>query len=181
MSDGMFARTAAIIGASFRAGITTATVFPPIIWANSSIACLIITPVRGTPFEAGPYPSRLSGGQKQRVAIARALANRPRLILADEPTAALDEHSGRHVVNLLKKLAQEEGCTSLIVTHDSRVFGFGDRIAHMDDGRIVDVQDQGRARDTLLEALSPEGRDALLAWVQTTRRGMTAYVPVNEL
>jgi putative ABC transport system ATP-binding protein len=81
-------------------------------------------------------PSRLSGGQKQRVAIARALANRPRLILADEPTAALDEHSGREVVNLLKELAQEEGCTSLIVTHDNRILDVADRIVSMANGRI---------------------------------------------
>jgi putative ABC transport system ATP-binding protein len=81
-------------------------------------------------------PSRLSGGQKQRVAIARALANRPRLILADEPTAALDEQAGRHVVNLLKKLALEEGCTSLIVTHDNRILDVADRIVSMANGRI---------------------------------------------
>lgn len=81
-------------------------------------------------------PSRLSGGQKQRVAIARALANRPKLILADEPTAALDEHSGRDVVNLLKQLAQEEGCTSLIVTHDNRILDVADRIVSMANGHI---------------------------------------------
>ncbi|HTU92717.1 MAG TPA: ATP-binding cassette domain-containing protein [Gemmataceae bacterium] len=81
-------------------------------------------------------PSRLSGGQKQRVAIARALANRPKLILADEPTAALDEQSGRDVVNLLKKLAQEEGCTSLIVTHDNRILDVADRIVSMANGHI---------------------------------------------
>jgi putative ABC transport system ATP-binding protein len=81
-------------------------------------------------------PSRLSGGQKQRVAIARALANRPRLILADEPTAALDEHSGRDVVNLLKELAQDEGCTSLIVTHDNRILDVADRIVSMANGCI---------------------------------------------
>jgi putative ABC transport system ATP-binding protein len=81
-------------------------------------------------------PARLSGGQKQRVAIARALANRPKLILADEPTAALDEQSGRDVVNLLKKLGQEEGCTSLIVTHDNRILDVADRIISMANGRI---------------------------------------------
>ena len=81
-------------------------------------------------------PSRLSGGQKQRVAIARALANRPQLILADEPTAALDEHSGRDVVNLLKKLAQDDGCTSLIVTHDNRILDVADRIVSMANGHI---------------------------------------------
>jgi putative ABC transport system ATP-binding protein len=81
-------------------------------------------------------PGRLSGGQKQRVAIARALANRPKLILADEPTAALDEASGRDVVNLLKRLAQDEGCTSLIVTHDNRILDVADRIVSMVNGRI---------------------------------------------
>jgi putative ABC transport system ATP-binding protein len=81
-------------------------------------------------------PGRLSGGQKQRVAIARALANRPKLILADEPTAALDEKSGRDVVNLLKKLSQEEGCTSLIVTHDNRILDVADRIVSMVNGCI---------------------------------------------
>jgi putative ABC transport system ATP-binding protein len=81
-------------------------------------------------------PSRLSGGQKQRVAIARALANRPKLILADEPTAALDEQSGRDVVNLLKQLAQEEGCTSLIVTHDNRILDVADRVVSMANGHI---------------------------------------------
>src|SRR5438034_9796181 len=66
-------------------------------------------------------PAQLSGGQRQRVAIARALANRPKLVMADEPTAALDEKSGRDVVNLLQQLAREEGTTSLIVTHDNRI------------------------------------------------------------
>jgi putative ABC transport system ATP-binding protein len=80
-------------------------------------------------------PKGLSGGQKQRVAIARALANRPRLILADEPTAALDKHSGELVVSLLKKLARK-GSTILIVTHDPRVIDQGDRVVNMKEGRI---------------------------------------------
>ncbi|MGE3808723.1 MAG: ATP-binding cassette domain-containing protein, partial [Gemmataceae bacterium] len=82
-------------------------------------------------------PGTLSGGQKQRVAIARALANKPRLVLADEPTAALDEKSGRDVVNLLKRLADEEGSTSLIVTHDNRILDVADRIVNMVGGHIV--------------------------------------------
>jgi putative ABC transport system ATP-binding protein len=81
-------------------------------------------------------PESLSGGQRQRVAIARALANRPRLILADEPTAALDEKSGRDVVNLLKNLAREQRTTSLIVTHDNRILDVADRVVNMVDGRI---------------------------------------------
>ncbi len=82
-------------------------------------------------------PGNLSGGQRQRVAIARALSNRPRLILADEPTAALDAASGRDVVNLLKRLAEEERSSILIVTHDNRILDVADRIVNMVDGRIV--------------------------------------------
>jgi putative ABC transport system ATP-binding protein len=82
-------------------------------------------------------PAALSGGQKQRVAIARALANRPKLILADEPTAALDEKSGRDVVKLLQQLAEEDGCTSFIVTHDNRILDVADRIVNMVGGRVV--------------------------------------------
>jgi putative ABC transport system ATP-binding protein len=81
-------------------------------------------------------PKGLSGGQKQRVAIARALANHPRLILADEPTAALDKHSGELVVSLLKKFARK-GSTILVVTHDSRVIDQGDRVVNMKEGRIA--------------------------------------------
>jgi putative ABC transport system ATP-binding protein len=84
----------------------------------------------------GYKPRFLSGGERQRVAIGRALVNHPRLILADEPTAALDEASGRDVVNLLKRLAVEEGCTSLIVTHDNRILDVADRIVSMVNGRI---------------------------------------------
>ncbi|MEC9094841.1 MAG: ATP-binding cassette domain-containing protein [Planctomycetota bacterium] len=81
-------------------------------------------------------PNSLSGGQKQRVAIARGVINRPQLILADEPTAALDAESGREVVNIFKELAVENGCTILIVTHDNRILDVADRIVNMVDGRI---------------------------------------------
>jgi putative ABC transport system ATP-binding protein len=81
-------------------------------------------------------PHHLSGGQRQRVAIARALANRPRLVLADEPTAALDEKSGRDVVTLLQTMAEQQGTTSLIVTHDNRILDVADRIVNMVGGRI---------------------------------------------
>ena len=82
-------------------------------------------------------PGQLSGGQRQRVAIARALVNRPHVILADEPTAALDKASGREVVTALKELCQEEGSTVLLVTHDSRILDIADRIVNMIDGRIA--------------------------------------------
>ena len=80
------------------------------------------------------YPDDLSGGQKQRVAIARALVSHPKLVLADEPTAALDSKSGRDVVNLMQTLAKEQGCTILLVTHDNRILDVADRIVHMEDG-----------------------------------------------
>lgn len=81
-------------------------------------------------------PHDLSGGQKQRVAIARALAARPELLLADEPTAALDSRSGREVVDLLKRLAREQGCAVLMVTHDPRILDVADRLLRMEDGRL---------------------------------------------
>jgi putative ABC transport system ATP-binding protein len=83
------------------------------------------------------YPSDLSGGQKQRVAIARALVSRPKLVLADEPTAALDSKSGRDVVNLMQQLAKEQDCTILIVTHDNRILDIADRIITMEDGHLM--------------------------------------------
>lgn len=83
------------------------------------------------------YPENLSGGQKQRVAIARALVSRPKLVLADEPTAALDSKSGRDVVTLMQKLAKEQGCTILMVTHDNRILDVADRIVHMEDGKLA--------------------------------------------
>lgn len=90
-------------------------------------------------------PSRMSGGQKQRVAVARALVANPRLILADEPTAALDSKSGREVVDLLQGLAREQSVPILMVTHDSRVLDIADRIVEMEDGRIQPAAARSRA------------------------------------
>jgi putative ABC transport system ATP-binding protein len=83
------------------------------------------------------YPHNLSGGQKQRVAIARALVSRPKMILADEPTAALDSKSGHDVVELMQQLAREQGSTILIVTHDNRILDVADRIIELEDGRLL--------------------------------------------
>lgn len=83
------------------------------------------------------YPQDLSGGQKQRVAIARALVSHPKLVLADEPTASLDSKSGRDVVELMQRLAKEQGCAILMVTHDNRVLDIADRTIHMEDGRLL--------------------------------------------
>jgi putative ABC transport system ATP-binding protein len=82
------------------------------------------------------HPADLSGGQKQRVAIARALAGEPRIILADEPTAALDSDSGKLIMDLLQELAHEQNRAVIVVTHDNRIFDYADRIVHIEDGRI---------------------------------------------
>lgn len=84
--------------------------------------------------KANSKPSELSGGQKQRVAIARALTGNPQLIMADEPTAALDSRSGHTVISLLRSLAKEQGCTVLMVTHDPRIIDIADRVAYLEDG-----------------------------------------------
>ena len=83
-------------------------------------------------------PSDLSGGQKQRVAIARALAGSPQLIMADEPTAALDSKSGHSVIQLLRSLAKEQGCTVLMVTHDPRIIDVADSVTYLEDGTLKD-------------------------------------------
>ncbi|RMG13467.1 MAG: ATP-binding cassette domain-containing protein [Cyanobacteria bacterium J055] len=83
------------------------------------------------------YPANLSGGQKQRVAIARALVSRPKIVLADEPTAALDKKTGREVVDLMHDLAKKQGCTILLVTHDNRILDIADQIVYMEDGRLA--------------------------------------------
>lgn len=84
-------------------------------------------------------PRDLSGGEKQRVALARALAEKPSLILADEPTAALDAHSGRLVMELLRSLAKEDGATVVVVTHDPRILDLADHVAYLEDGRLSET------------------------------------------
>jgi putative ABC transport system ATP-binding protein len=91
----------------------------------------------GLSARADALPAKMSGGQRQRVAIARALAGEPGLILADEPTAALDRQSGQEVVTLLRDLARSRGVPILLVTHDPRILDIADRIVAMEDGRIT--------------------------------------------
>lgn len=85
------------------------------------------------------YPQQLSGGEKQRVAIACALVNRPRLVLADEPTASLDSQTGRDVVDLMRQLSRENECAILLVTHDNRISDIGDRTIRIEDGQLYEM------------------------------------------
>jgi len=87
-------------------------------------------------------PAQLSGGQQQRVAIARALVHKPKLVVCDEPTSALDAETGQRVIEVLRNTALSEERALIIVTHDNRIFNFADRIARMEDGRIVSVESQ---------------------------------------
>jgi len=86
---------------------------------------------------AGHRPFELSGGEQQRVAIARALANRPRLLLADEPTGQLDSHTGQDVMTLIRTIVQREGTTALVATHDPAIIGLADRVVELRDGRVM--------------------------------------------
>ncbi len=85
---------------------------------------------------AEKYPSHLSGGQRQRVAIARALIRSPRIVLADEPTASLDQKSGREIVEIIRRMAKDMGVTVVLVTHDNRILDIADRIVHLVDGKL---------------------------------------------
>ena len=126
--------------------------FPTLTAAENILLALDVRGIRGAPAkqrakellaEVGlqdrmrAFPADLSGGQKQRVAIARALAGNPPILLADEPTAALDSTSGRAVIELLVRLAHQHSRAVVMVTHDPRVLSYGDRILHLEDGRLV--------------------------------------------
>jgi putative ABC transport system ATP-binding protein len=94
----------------------------------------------------GALPIQLSGGEQQRVAIARALAGEPRLLICDEPTSSLDHESGQLMMRLLEQEAKSPNRAVIVVTHDPRIVGFADRIARMDDGRIIEIEEaHGRA------------------------------------
>ena len=93
--------------------------------------------------KAEAFPSQLSGGQQQRVAIARALVHQPRLLVCDEPTAALDAHAGQTVMELFREVAVEPDRAVIVVTHDNRVLHYGQRIVYLADGRIDRIETNG--------------------------------------
>lgn len=110
----------------------------------------------------GAFPADLSGGQKQRVAIARALAGDPGIILADEPTAALDSHTGRNVMEMMSDLAHKRGRAVVIVTHDSRVVSFADRIVRIEDGAIASKAEGEMVPPELLAQTLPQAAIGLV-------------------
>lgn len=116
---------------------------PLLIYGHSRISAaakaLALLEKVGLSDHAQLLPGQLSGGQQQRVAIARALVHEPELIICDEPTSSLDHATGRSVMDLLSHVAKAERRALIVVTHDVRILEFADRIAHMDDGRILDI------------------------------------------
>lgn len=94
--------------------------------------------------KADTLPPKLSGGQQQRVAIGRALVHNPKLIICDEPTSNLDTKAGHDMMDILRDVARAPDRALIVVTHDNRIFDYADRIAHMEDGRVVEVSEGGR-------------------------------------
>jgi putative ABC transport system ATP-binding protein len=105
--------------------------------ADADDRCMEVIGAVGLSDHAAKFQDQISGGQKQRAAIARALVGKPDLLLADEPTAALDSKTGREVIELMQTLAAARGMTVMMVTHDTRILDIADRIVEMEDGRIL--------------------------------------------
>jgi putative ABC transport system ATP-binding protein len=120
------------------------------------------------------FASELSGGQKQRVAIARALVSHPKIVLADEPTASLDKHSGREVVELMRKLARDQQVAVIIVTHDNRILDVADRIIHLEDGYIQSGSEVIAANTTqmlkMMERHNPDSMRYIAAYANGLAR-----------
>lgn len=121
--------------------------------ADAETRCRNILSTVGLAEHVDKRQDKLSGGQRQRVAIARALVSNPPIILADEPTAALDSKTGYEIITLIRKLAKERGMSVLMVTHDNRILDLADRIVSMEDGRIIATE-----RQVASGALSPGQR-----------------------
>jgi putative ABC transport system ATP-binding protein len=118
-----------------------------ISWRHAEVRARDVLKAVGLGIRLSARPTQLSGGQQQRVAIARALVHDPKLIVCDEPTSNLDHKTGRSVMEVLRGVAKGPDRALIVVTHDTRIFEFADRIAHMDDGKIievVDAKDRGR-------------------------------------
>jgi putative ABC transport system ATP-binding protein len=114
-------------------------------WSEAMREATKFLEVVGLASRAQLNPTRLSGGEQQRVAIARALAGGPDLMIFDEPTASLDGDTGRKIVEFVKQHVLGEHRCIVVVTHDDRIYEFADRILHMEDGRLLDEGEAGRA------------------------------------
>lgn len=108
-------------------------------WASALPKALAVLEKVGLGNRGGSMPAELSGGQQQRVAIARSIVHNPKLVVCDEPTSALDKENGVNVMHLLKNQVMTDGRAMIVVTHDNRIYDFADRIADMEDGRIVRI------------------------------------------
>jgi putative ABC transport system ATP-binding protein len=135
---------------------------------------------------SGFYPAALSGGQQQRVAIARALISDPALIVCDEPTASLDSEAGRAVMNMLRMTALKDGRAIVVVTHDNRVFPFGDRMATMLDGRVTSILNdpalfarEGGQHEERLDGTGGNGGIPVLGILGVDFHGSTAGSPAS--
>ena len=106
----------------------------------------------GLAHRVNAFPSEMSGGEQQRVAIARALVHEPKLMVCDEPTSALDEKNGKLTMELLKDISKQRDRAVIVVTHDARVFHFGDRIAYMNDGQVVKVETKSNEGEAVVAA-----------------------------
>ena len=126
------------------------------------------------------FPSELSGGQKQRVAIARALAPRPIIVLAYEPTASLDKHSGREVVELMRELAREQQVAVIIVTHDNRILDVADRIIHLEDGYIQSGGEVIAANTTQMLRMLERHDPALMRYISAYANGLAKIANVDS-
>jgi putative ABC transport system ATP-binding protein len=116
-------------------------------WSESMTEAMEYLDIVGIRNRADLPPLKLSGGEQQRVAIARAIAGRPDILIFDEPTASLDGETGRRIVEFVKKNILNENRCIIIVTHDSRIFEYADRIMRMEDGRIIGVEKGGRREE----------------------------------
>lgn len=134
-------------------------------YAQAREACVAMLEAVGLGSYVHSRPANLSGGQQQRVAIARALVRKPDLVLADEPTASLDGHSGREIVELLRQLARSQGCTIMLVTHDNRILDLADRSLRLEDG-VLSTYASALTSDSahMLTALSAFRDSEDLAW-----------------
>jgi len=132
----------------------------------------------GLAHRAHALPSELSGGEQQRVALARALIHEPGLIVCDEPTSALDGRTGHTVMELLSTTAIRPDRAVIIVTHDARIFDFANRIAHMDDGRIVDLEEDRktvRKSESLINEWIPNA-----AFLPPANWGAPSYAGIGD-